>query len=50
MSAAHIFISHFSEDDAFVKALPLALEGLGLSVWVDSRKLRGGTKLAPEIQ
>ncbi len=26
-----------------------ALEGQGLSVWVDSRNLRGGDKLAPEI-
>jgi len=50
MLAPHIFISHSSEDDAFVKDLRIALEGLGLPVWVDSRKLRGGAKLAPEIR
>lgn len=46
----HIFISHASADDDFVKALRTTLEESGLSVWVDSRNLRGGDKLAPEIQ
>ncbi|HEX7333027.1 MAG TPA: tetratricopeptide repeat protein [Pyrinomonadaceae bacterium] len=48
--SGHIFISHASADDDFVKDLRTALEDSGLSVWVDSRKLRGGDKLALEIQ
>ena len=48
--SGHIFISHASNDDDFVKALRTALEESGLIVWVDSRNLRGGDKLAPEIQ
>ncbi|HEX9439703.1 MAG TPA: toll/interleukin-1 receptor domain-containing protein, partial [Roseiflexaceae bacterium] len=50
MRSGPIFISHASKDDEFVKELRLALEGQGLSAWVDSRKLRGGAKLAPEIE
>ena len=49
MSSTHVFISHASKDDDFVKELRLALEGHGIPVWVDSRNLRGGSKLAPEI-
>src|SRR5262245_650734 len=49
-SNTHIFISHASADDAFVAELRQALEGQGLTVWVDSRKLRGGAKLLPEIK
>jgi tetratricopeptide (TPR) repeat protein len=49
MSAEPIFISHASGDDAFVAQLRQTLEGQGLRVWVDSRNLRGGAKLAPEI-
>lgn len=49
MSSNHVFISHASKDDEFVKDLREALEGLSIPVWVDSRKLRGGAKLAPEI-
>jgi len=45
----HIFISHATKDDAFVKELRIALESLKLPVWVDSRDLRGGNKLKPEI-
>jgi hypothetical protein len=45
-----VFISHSSKDDDFVKELRAALEGLGVPVWVDSRNLRGGSKLAPEIE
>jgi 3-phosphoshikimate 1-carboxyvinyltransferase len=41
MSRSPIFISHASKDDAFVRELRQKLEGLGLSVWVDSRNLRG---------
>jgi TIR domain-containing protein len=50
MYSAHIFISHASKDDDFVKELRAALESQRLPVWVDSRNLRGGAKLAPEIE
>ncbi len=50
MTNSHIFISHTSKDDEFVKELREALEGQGLNVWVDSRNLRGGAKLAREIE
>jgi len=49
MSQLHIFISHSSKDDPFVEELRGALESLGLLIWVDSRNLRGGAKLKPEI-
>lgn len=49
MPDSHLFISHASKDDPFVKELREALESHGLKVWVDSRNLRGGGKLAPEI-
>ncbi len=49
MTSAHIFISHASKDDDFVKELRRALEGLRLSVWVDSRNLRGSDQLWPEL-
>lgn len=45
----HIFISHATADDAFVKALRIKLELHGLTVWADSRNLRGGNKLWPEV-
>ena len=41
MDSAHIFISHASKDDDFVKELRTALESHRLPVWVDSRNLRG---------
>lgn len=50
MPNSHVFISHSTKDDAFVRQLRQALEALGISVWVDSRELRGGSKLAPEIE
>ena len=50
MNNRAIFISHSSKDDVFVKELREALEGLGLIVWADSRNLRGGEKLAREIE
>ena len=49
MNSKSVFISHASKDDDFVKDLRLILEGQGISVWVDSRNLRGGNKLKPEI-
>jgi len=45
-----IFISNATQDDDFVKQLRIALEKLDLTVWVDSRNLRGGKKLDPEIR
>ena len=50
MNSDFVFISHASADDGFVKDLRVALEGQGITVWVDSRNLRGGNKLAPEIE
>jgi len=50
MNNSHIFISHSSKDDDFVSELREALEGYGLTAWVDSRNLRGGAKLTPEIE
>src|ERR1044072_1859121 len=48
--SGHIFISHASADDDFVKALRVALEESRRPVWGDSRTLRAGHKLAPEIE
>jgi tetratricopeptide (TPR) repeat protein len=45
----HVFISHATKDDEFVRELRAALEAHKLSVWADSRNLRGGDDLAPEI-
>lgn len=46
----HIFISHATADDDFVKQLRIKLELHDLTVWVDSRNLRGGDQLKPEIE
>jgi len=48
--AQHVFISHTSADDDFVRELRIKLELSGLKVWVDSRSLRGGNKLEKEIE
>jgi hypothetical protein len=45
-----VFISHTSADDGFVAELRRRLEALQVLVWVDSRNLRGGSKVAPEIE
>lgn len=52
MSAAttKLFISHSSQDDGFVRGLQQALGDLEQDVWIDSRELRGGDLLWPEIQ
>ena len=50
MSTSQVFISHSSKDDEFVSRLREALEDSELIVWADSRNLRGGAKLAPEIE
>ncbi len=46
---SHIFISHTSKDDPFVKELREQLAAHKLNVWDDARKLRGSARLAPEI-
>jgi len=46
----HVFLSHASQDDDFVNLLRKKLEDHGINVWVDSRNLRGGDKLSPEIE
>ncbi|HJY82033.1 MAG TPA: toll/interleukin-1 receptor domain-containing protein, partial [Candidatus Binatia bacterium] len=50
MSTEAVLISHATKDDEFVKELRFALEGQGIPVWVDSRNLRGGDQLAPEVE
>lgn len=45
-----LFISHSSQDDAFVRDLRAALADQGQDVWIDSRELRGGDLLWLEIQ
>ncbi len=45
-----LFISHSSQDDGFVRELREALELHGQQGWIDSRELRGGDPLWPEIQ
>jgi hypothetical protein len=45
-----LFISHSSQDDAFVRNLQQALGDLKQDVWIDSRELRGGDPLWLEIQ
>jgi len=45
-----LFISHSSDDDAFVRELRAALAEHGQDSWIDSRELRGGDPLWPEVQ
>jgi tetratricopeptide (TPR) repeat protein len=45
-----LFISHSSQDDAFVRALRATLADHGQDEWIDSRELRSGDPLWPEIQ
>jgi tetratricopeptide (TPR) repeat protein len=47
---AHLFLSHSSADDGFVRELRDALADLGQPVWIDSRQLRGGDPLWSAIQ
>jgi hypothetical protein len=47
---AHLFLSHSSADDGFVRELREALADLGQEVWIDSRQLKGGDPLWSEIQ
>jgi tetratricopeptide (TPR) repeat protein len=48
-SSGKLFISHSSEDDAFVGKLRQQLAAHGVDGWIDSRQLRGGDVLWPEI-
>lgn len=50
MEQEHIFISHSSKNDGFVKKLRQTLELFGELSWVDSRELRGGDRLNSVIQ
>lgn len=50
MAAPQIFICHAQPDAAFARDLGLALETFRLPVWNDSRNLRGGNRLAPEVR
>ena len=45
-----LFISHSSQDDAFVRELQQTLADHGQDVWIDSRELRGGDPLWLEIR
>jgi hypothetical protein len=45
-----LFISHSTSDDAFVHDLREALTDHGHDGWIDSRELRAGDPLWPEIQ
>ncbi len=45
-----LFISHSSQDDAFVRELRTALGDHDQDGWIDSRELRGGDPLWPEIR
>src|SRR6185436_1066907 len=47
---SNLFISHSSRDDDYVRDLRAALADQGLQGWIDSRELRGGDPLWPEIQ
>lgn len=50
MPLSHLFISHSSADDSFVRELQQALADLGQEVWIDSRQLKGGDLLWSEIK
>jgi tetratricopeptide (TPR) repeat protein len=50
MNLKRLFISHSSQDDDFVRRLREALDLHGQPGWVDSRELRGGDPLWPEIE
>ena len=47
---AKLFISHSSQDDAFVGNLRAVLADHGQAGWIDSRELRGGDPLWTEIK
>jgi len=45
----YLFISHSTQDDAFVRELQRTLGDQGVSVWIDSRELLPGGLLAPDV-
>ncbi|MCP4702171.1 MAG: toll/interleukin-1 receptor domain-containing protein, partial [Gammaproteobacteria bacterium] len=45
-----VFISHSTDDDAFVKTLRLALESRKVETWVDSRRISGGDQVSAEVR
>ncbi|HEX6097267.1 MAG TPA: toll/interleukin-1 receptor domain-containing protein [Thermoanaerobaculia bacterium] len=45
-----VFISRSSKDDGFVRELRESLAYHDQDAWIDSRELRGGDPLWPEIQ
>ncbi len=45
-----LFISHSTQDDGFVRELQRTLGDQGVSVWIDSRDLLPGGRLAPDIK
>src|SRR5258706_116627 len=45
-----LFISHSSQDDAFVRELQQALGNFDQSVWIDSREMRGGDPIWANIK
>ena len=45
-----VFISHSTADDGFVERLREALCAANLPVWVDSRVLRAGNELLPDVR
>ncbi len=47
---SQLFISHSSKDDGFVRELRQMLADHGHQGWIDSRELRGGDPLWPEIR
>ncbi len=49
MMSDEVFISHTTADDAIVAEIREALEGQGLTVWVDSRELTAGDDLTDEV-
>lgn len=49
-STGAFFISHSSQDDAFVRDLRATLADHGQDGWIDSRELRGGDPLWLEIE
>ena len=47
---SHIFISHSSKDEIFVRDLRINLETHGLSVWIDSRSTSEESRLSPAVE
>ncbi len=48
--AQRVFLSHSTRDDEIVAKIRKHLEGLGVEVWADSRRLAPGDKLKPEVE